>query len=186
MDDKQIVELFFERDEQALRAVEQKYGGLCFCVANNILHSRSESEECVNDTYLGAWNSIPPQKPGNLTAFLGKITRNLAINRYKRQSAAKRGNGQVEIVLSELENCIPDISGVETAMDEAHLVALINNFLRAQHKTKRNLFVQRYWYMYPVREIAEMHDMSESKVKAILYRMRVDLKKNLEKEGIYL
>lgn len=83
----------------------------------------------------------------------------------------------MEIVLSELENCIPDISGVETAMDEAHLVAVINNFLRAQHKTKRNLFVQRYWYMYPVREIAEMHDMSESKVKAILYRMRVDLKK---------
>lgn len=92
----------------------------------------------------------------------------------------------MEIVLSELENCIPDISGVETAMDEAHLVAVINNFLRAQHKTKRNLFVQRYWYMYPVREIAEMHDMSESKVKAILYRMRVELKKNLEKEEIYL
>lgn len=92
----------------------------------------------------------------------------------------------MEIVLSELENCIPDVSGVETAMDEAHLVAVINNFLRAQHKTKRNLFVQRYWYMYPIREIAEMHDMSESKVKAILYRMRVDLKKNLEKEEIYL
>ena len=155
-------------------------------IAYNILFNHFDAEECVNDTYLGAWNSIPPQKPGNLTAFLGKITRNLAINRYKRQSAAKRGNGQVEIVLSELENCIPDVSGVETAMDEAHLVAVINNFLRAQHKTKRNLFVQRYWYMYPVREIAEMHDMSESKVKAILYRMRVDLKKNLEKEEIYL
>ena len=88
--------------------------------------------------------------------------------------------------MSELENCMPDISGVETTMDEAHLVAVINNFFRAQHKTKRNLFVQSYWYMYPVREIAEMHDMSESKVKAILYRMRVDLKKNLEKEEIYL
>lgn len=186
MNDQKIIELFWERHESAISATAEKYGKYCHTVAYNILFNHFDAEECVNDTYLGAWNSIPPQKPGNLTAFLGKIARNLDINRYKRQSAAKRGKGQVEIVLSELENCIPDIKGIEEAVDEAHLVAVINRFLYAQHKTKRNLFVQRYWYMYPIREIAEMHDMSESKVKSILYRMRVELKTNLEKEEIYL
>lgn len=186
MDDKRIIELFWERHESAISVTADKYGKYCHTIAYNILFNHLDAEECVNDTYLGAWNGIPPKKPDNLTAFLGKITRNLAINRYNRHNTSKRGKGQIEIVLSEVENCIPDIKGVEQALDEAHLVSVINRFLRAQHKTKRNLFVQRYWYMYPIREISEMHNMSESKVKSILYRMRVELKQNLEKEEIYL
>lgn len=186
MNDQRIIELFWERHESAISVTADKYGKYCHTIAYNILYNYFDAEECVNDTYLGAWNGIPPQKPKNLAAFLGKITRNLAINRYNRHKTSKRGNGQIEIVLSEVENCIPDIKGIEQAMDEEHLVAVINRFLRAQHKTKRKLFVQRYWYMYPIREIAEMHNMSESKVKTILYRMRVELKQNLEKEEIYL
>lgn len=145
-----------------------------------------DSEECVNDTYLGAWNSIPPQKPNRLLAFLGKITRNLALNRYKRNRAAKRGNGQVEIALSELENCVPDIKGVDEITEEAVLVSVINRFLYAQAKTKRNVFVLRYWYFYSVRDIAITYNLTESKVKTILFRMRNELKKILEKEEIYL
>ena len=129
---------------------------------------------------------MPPQRPNRLTAFLGKITRNFALNRYKHNSAAKRGGGQMEIALSELENCIPDVKGVEQIADESLLVSVINRFLYAQAKTKRNIFVLRYWYLYPVCDIADMYDASESKVKAILFRMRAELKKNLEKEGICL
>ena len=186
MNDHEIIALFFERQENAISATAEKYGKYCHAIAYNILFNHLDAEECVNDTYLGAWNGIPPQKPSNLTAFLGKITRNLAINRYKYHSAVKRGSGQIEIVLSEIENCIPNIKGIEETLDEAHLVAVINRFLHAQNKTKRNVFVQRYWYMYPICEIATMHDMSESKVKSILYRMRIELKQNLEKEGIVL
>lgn len=145
-----------------------------------------DAEECVNDTYLGAWNSIPPQRPNRLTAFLGRITRNLALNRYKHNKAAKRGGGQVEIALSELENCIPDIKGVEQIVEEALLVSVINRFLYAQAKTKRNIFVLRYWYLYSIRDIADMYGERESKVKAILFRMRNELKKILEKEEFYL
>lgn len=121
-----------------------------------------------------------------MTAFLGRITRNLALNRYKHNKAAKRGGGQVEIALSELENCIPDIKGVEQIVEEALLVSVINRFLYAQAKTKRNIFVLRYWYLYSIRDIADMYGERESKVKAILFRMRNELKKILEKEEFYL
>ena len=131
-------------------------------------------------------NSIPPQRPNRLAAFLGKITRNLALNRYKRNHAAKRGGGQVEIALSELENCIPDVKGVEQVAEEALLVSVINRFLFAQTKTKRNIFILRYWFLYSIRDIADMYGERESKIKSLLFRMRNELKKFLEKEDIYL
>ncbi len=128
----------------------------------------------------------PPQRPNRLAAFLGKITRNLALNRYKRNHAAKRGGEQVEIALSELENCIPDVKGVEQVAEEALLVSVINRFLVAQAKTKRNIFILRYWFLYSIRDIADMYGERESKIKALLFRMRNELKKLLEKEDIYL
>ena len=186
MNDQEIIALYWAKKECAISATAEKYGNYCYTIAHNILYDHFEAEECVNDTYLGAWNSIPPQRPNRLSAFLGKITRNLALNRYKRKSAAKRGGGQVEIALSELENCIPDIVGVEQMADEAFLVSVINRFLYAQTKTKRNIFILRYWYLNTIRDIADMYGEGESKVKALLFRMRNELKKILEKEEIYL
>ena len=186
MNDQEIIALYWAKQERAISATAEKYGSYCHTIAYNILYDHFDAEECVNDTYLGAWNSIPPQRPNRLTAFLGKITRNLALNRYKHNKAAKRGGGQVEIALSELENCIPDIKGVEQIVEEALLVSVINRFLYAQAKTKRNIFVLRYWYLYSIRDIADMYGERESKVKAILFRMRNELKKILEMEEFYL
>ena len=135
---------------------------------------------------IWARGTVPPQRPNRLAAFLGKITRNLALNRYKRNNAAKRGGGQVEIALSELENCIPDVKGVEQVVEDAVLVSVINRFLYAQTKTKRNIFILRYWFLYSIWDIADMYGERESKVKALLFRMRNELKKFLEKEDIYL
>lgn len=186
MNDHEIIALFFARQEKAISATADKYGRYCHTVAYNILFNRSDAEECVNDTYLGAWNSIPPQRPNHLAAYLGKITRNLALNRYKRNSVAKRGSGQVEIALSELENCIPDNAGVEQAVEDAVIVSVINRFLYADSPKNRNIFIRRYWYLCTIREIADSYEMSESNVKVLLFRMRSELKKQLEKEGVYL
>lgn len=175
-----------QNKECAISATAEKYGNYCYTIAYNILYDHFEAEECVNDTYLGAWNSIPPQRPNRLPAFLGKITRNLALNRYKHKKTAKRGGRQVEIALSELENCIPDAVGVEQIAEESFLVSVINRFLYAQTKTKRNIFILRYWYLYPIRDIAEMYGERESKIKALLFRMRNELKEILKKEEIYL
>lgn len=128
MNDQEIIALYWAKEERAISATAEKYGNYCHIIAYNILYDYFDAEECVNDTYLRAWNSIPPQRPNRLDAFLGKITRNLALNRYKRNHAAKRGGGQVEIALSELENCIPNVKGVEQVAEEAWLVSVINRF----------------------------------------------------------
>lgn len=140
----------------------------------------------ASTTLIWVRGTVFPQRPNRLAAFLGKITRNLALNRYKRNHAAKRSGGQVEIALSELENCIPDVKGVEQVEEEALLVSVINRFLFAQTKTKRNIFIIRYWFLYSIRDIADMYGERESKIKALLFRMRNELKKYLEKEDIYL
>ena len=186
MNDHEIIALFFARQEKAISATADKYGRYCHTVAYNILFNRSDAEECVNDTYLGAWNSIPPQRPNHLAAYLGKITRNLALNRYKRNSVAKRGSGQVEIALSELENCIPDNTDVERAAEDSLIASVINRFLYAHSLRNRNIFIRRYWYLCSIQDIAESYGMTESNVKVLLFRMRNELKKQLEREGIYL
>ncbi len=186
MNDREIIALYWAKKECAISATAEKYGRYCHTIAYNILYDHFEAEECVNDTYLGAWNSIPPHKPDRLSAFLGKITRNLALNRYRRKRAAKRSGGEIEIALSELENCIPAATGVEQVAEESFLVSVINRFLYAQTKTKRNIFILRYWHLYSIRDIADMYGERESKVKSLLFRMRNELKKILEKEDIYL
>jgi RNA polymerase sigma-70 factor (ECF subfamily) len=186
MDDNEIVELYWERSENAIAETSKKYSKYCHYISYNILHNSKDAEECVNDTYLCTWNAIPPKCPNCLATFLGKITRNLSLDRYKRYAAEKRGLGQAELVLSELEDCIPATLDVEQASDEMILVKALNAFLAALPKITRVVFIRRYWYLSAIKEIAEQNGMSESKVKSMLFRTRNELKKYLKKEGITL
>ncbi len=186
MNDERIIGMFFERAEEALEEFSAKYGAYCRSIAKNILGNEEDAEECFSDTLLVLWNRIPPEKPKNLCAFAGRITRNFSLNRLKMNSAEKRGGGTKDSVLSELEECIPDKTSVEAQFDEDEFAAFINGFLLSQPETKRNIFIRRYWYLQSVSQIAESYGMGESKVKSILFRMRKQLKKELEKEGICL
>lgn len=186
MEDKQIVEMFFERDEQALKIVEKKYGGLCFCIANNILHSESEAEECVNDTYLAAWDSIPPQKPNKLSAFLAKIVRNKALNRYERDNSIKRGGSELKLILSELNEDIASKNDTEELFDEHLITDIINNYLHSISKNKAAIFIQRYFWCFSVDKIAENTGRSYNSIVTSLHRMRNELKQKLKNGGVEL
>jgi len=186
MNDSEIVELYWERSENAIAETSKKYSRYCYYISYNILHNNEDANECVNDTYLRAWNAIPPRRPDCLSSFLGKITRNLSLDRYKQYAAEKRGLGQTELVLSELEDCISGTSDIEQRIDEMVLVENINKFLVALPKINRIVFVRRYWYLSTTKEIAEQYKMSESKVKSMLFRTRNELKKHFEKGGIIL
>ena len=186
MNDNEIMDLYWERDETAITATAEKYGSYCYSISYRILYNNEDAEECVNDTYLGAWKSIPPHRPNRLSTYLGKMTRNFSLNRFKQYTARKRGLGQGELALSELEDCIPAETSLEQVVEEMVLVHSINRFLYGQPQRKRNVFIRRYWYLYSIREIAEAYAMSESKVASLLFRMRNELKAHLEKEGIVL
>ena len=180
MEDMQIVELFFERDECAIRMLAEKYGRYCFTVAYNILFDKQDSEECVEDTYIHTWNAIPPQKPNILKAFVARITRNLALDRYEKDHALKRGGGQVDLVYEELEGCIG--SNGDKTVDDITLRAIINDLLKSLPEEQRVMFVKRYWYMESIEDIAAMLNCSVSKVKMSLLRNRARLQKVLERE----
>lgn len=186
MNDKEIIALYWDRDESAIAETANRYGNYCYSIAYNILNTVEDAEECVNDTWMNTWKSIPPQNPNNLSTYLGKITRNLSFNRYKLIRAKKRGFGQIEIALSELDGCIPDQSNMEHVIDQLVLTNAIETFLRKQSQTERNIFVGRYWFLYHVKDLASAYHMSESKVTSLLFRMRKKLKLHLEKEGIFL
>ena len=184
MDDSKIVELYFKRDEKALSETKAKYHKYCHYIANSILNSNEDADECVNDTYLKAWNSIPPSKPQRLSTYLGKITRNLALNMYIASRAKKRSD-KTEVILDELCEVIPDSTNDGRAQaDKIALKDAINGFLASLEKNTRIIFVRRYWYLSPIKEIAKDLDLSESNVKVILHRTRNDFKVYLEKEGI--
>lgn len=185
MEDNKIIELYWERSETAITETQNKYGRYCHYIAYNILYSNEDSEECVNDTYLRAWDSMPPHRPERLSAFLGKITRNLALDRYDRSRAQKRSSN-VEVALSELEECIPDVRGGLSVADEIVLRDAINGFLASLPVRTRKVFVRRYWYLSTVKDIACDLDMSESNVKVLLLRTRQRFKSYLEKEGIVI
>lgn len=186
MEDHKIIELYWLRLEQAISETSNKYGKYCHIISYNILHNTEDVHECVNDTWLAAWNTMPPKRPDRLGAFLGKITRNLSLNRYKSYTAKKRGAGQTEFVLSELEGCLPTDDHVEEVIDQIALTTAIENFLYAQTPERRNIFVRRYWYLSPIEEIAKDFSMSRSKATSLLFRMRKELKLYLEKEGVQI
>lgn len=180
MEDQKIVELYWERSEEAIKETDLKYGKYCHYIAYRILYCTEDAEECVNDTYLKAWNTMPPQKPSKLQAFLGKITRNLALNRYEHMRAEKRGETVAQIG-DEFWQCVPS---EETSMeDEVVLRERINGFLRTLSAEQRIVFLQRYFYFCSVREIAKQRDMTENHVKVMLHRLREQFKVYWETEG---
>lgn len=183
MDDKLIIELYLKRDEKALSETECKYGKYLYSIANRILNSNEDSLECVNDTYYGAWDTIPPNEPTVLSSYLGKITRNLAINRYIYNTRDKR-NKNLEIALSELEDCLPCEDFTEEHISLIMFKEALNTFLRLLPFNKRTVFILRYWYLMEIKDIAKRLNMSQSNVKATLMRLREKLKKHLRKAGI--
>lgn len=186
MEDQEIIELYWKRSEEAISETEKKYGAYLFTIAYHILQSNEDARECVNDAYFSAWRAIPPRRPEKLQAFLGKLVRNTSLNRRKESHAQKRGAGQVPLALSELEDCIPAVTRVEEYGESAALTNAIERFLYAQTQPKRNIFIRRYWYLSPIRELAKEYGMSQSKIKSLLFRMRKELKTHLEKEDFLL
>ncbi len=186
MDDREIVQLYWDRNELAIPATSEKYGKYCTSIAKNILGNVEDAEECVNDTYLNAWNSIPPHRPALLSTFLGEITRNLSLNRYKRNMAGKRGSGQIHLVLDELSDFISDTEDVENEIDLKELINAINNFLATLPRNKRDVFVCRYWYFDSISDIGKRFNMTENNVSVTLNRTRTKLRKYLLERGFDL
>ncbi|MBQ3134887.1 MAG: sigma-70 family RNA polymerase sigma factor [Oscillospiraceae bacterium] len=184
MEDSCIIDLYWARSQQAIEESELKYGAYCRTVARNILSRAEDAEECVNDTWLRAWNAMPPQRPAVLQAFFGTLTRNLSLDRWRRDRAEKRGGGTVELALEELEDCLAARDGVEQALEAEQTARLISDFLRRQSKQDRQLFVRRYWYLDDIRTLCRQFGMGESQVKSRLHRMRRKLRNELEKEGV--
>ena len=184
MDDSAIIALYWAREERALEETSAKYGSFCRNIAFHILCNSEDTEECVNDTWLRAWNAIPPQRPAILSAFLGKITRNLSLDRYRVDRAAKRGGGQLPVALEELGDCIPHLDNVEDQISMKELSRLLDRFLRSLPERDCCVFMRRYWYVESTREIARRYEMAEGSVKSILHRTRQKLRNYLEKEGV--
>jgi RNA polymerase sigma-70 factor (ECF subfamily) len=183
MEDRDIVNLYWERNTNAIKETATKYGVYCKTIAKNILGNNEDAEECVNDTYLNTWNSIPPNRPNVLSAYLGKITRNLSFDRFRNRHADKRGGGEIELVLDELGECVSGADSVEQEVEKKELVRAINSFLDTLSQEKCNIFLCRYWYAIPVSEIATRFGMSEGNVSVTLTRIRSKLKNYLKERG---
>lgn len=182
MEDGEIVALYWQRSEQAIAETQCKYGGYCYSIAKNILWSAEDSEETVSDTYIGAWNAMPPSRPEQLRTFLGKITRRLALKKLRTQTAEKRGGGETQLVLDELEGCVPAGADVEMQVELRELVRRIDAFLQTLSREERRVFLCRYWYFDSITEIAERFGFGQSKVKMMLLRTRGKLLTQLERE----
>jgi len=185
LEENQIIQLFNERSEKAITELSNKYGFLCKSIAENILKNKQDSEECVNDAFLGVWNSIPPQNPSSLKAYVLKIVRNQAIKKYHFNTAFKR-NSQYDVALDELYECFSCFNNVESELDSLELTRLINSFLKTLSKNDRIMFIKRYWFAMSVTEIAEDLNVNNHYVSVKLSRIRESLKKYLEKEGFDL
>ena len=185
MEDDKIVQLYWDRDETAITATSDKYGAYCLSISRNILGNNEDAQECVNDTYLKAWNTIPPNRPAMLSTFLGKITRNLSFDRYKANRRDKRGGSHTALVLDELNEIIADKRS-EAEFDRAELISAINGFLSELPQDKRKMFVCRYWYAFDISEIAGRLGMTENNVSVTLNRLRKKLRKHLIERGFDL
>ena len=184
MEDSAIVELYWQRADEAIPETERKYGRYCRRIAYNITASREDAEECVNDTWLGAWNAMPDKRPSVLSTFLGYITRNFALNRLEARRSAKRGGGEAALALDELEDCIPSDASPERRLEQKELEAAIDAFVSGLPETERRIFISRYWFLIPVQEIADRLGCTQSKVKASLFRTRNKLRVYLQEEEL--
>lgn len=185
MKDASIVGLYWERSEKAIKETDIKYGKLCNRLANNILNNECDAEECVNDSYLTVWNSIPDERPDNFSAFLCRIVKNLSFKKLERITAQKR-KPEVLVSLNELQDCISSPSDTESGYDAIQLGIIISFFLKAQNETNRNIFVRRYWYYDSVKDIAADYGFKEKKISNILFETRKKLKQFLEQEGYHI
>ena len=183
MEDETIIGLYNDRDEAAISQTDKKYGGYCRTISYNILQSRPDTEECVNDAYLRTWNAIPPEQPRSLRAFVGRITRNLSLNRLAERKAAKRGGGRYQAVYDELDASLAHAAAPD-ALGEIELRDLLDRFLAALPEQRRNLFIGRYWYFQSIAEIAAQTGFTQSKVKMQLKQSRDELREHLQKEGV--
>jgi len=185
MNDTEIVRLFWERNEQAILETKKKYDAYCLTIARSVLQSRQDADEAAQDTWLAAWNSIPPQRPVLLKTYLGKLTRRIALKRYRRMHALKRGAGEMPLVLDELTDCLASSSTVEDEVDGSRLTEAINRFLEGLKAEERSVFICRYWYLDSIEAIGKCFGFSTSKVKALLRRLRLRLRSHLESEGFW-
>lgn len=184
MEDSAIVDLYWHRAEDAIPETERKYGRYCRRIAYNITDNNEDTEECVNDTWLGAWNAMPDKRPSILAAFLGTITRNFALNRLEARYSRKRGGGEAALALDELSDCIPADANPQRQLEERELEAAVDSFVAALPETERRIFIARYWFLIPVREIADRLGCTQSKVKTSLFRTRNKLRSYLEDEEL--
>lgn len=183
MEDTCIVDLYWARSENAIVETSAKYGSYCYSIAYNILANAEDADESVNDTYLDAWNSMPPHRPAILSTFLGKITRRVSIDKWRGRTAEKRGSGEITLVLDELSDCVPSSQNVEHEIETAELAKVINDFVMSLPPMDRRVFICRYWYLDPISAISQQFGFSQSKVKMMLYRQRQRLLSHLEREA---
>lgn len=183
MDDFQIMELYWQRSEEAIVQTEEKYGPYCYAIARNILETPQDTQECINDTWLAAWNAMPPRRPKILATFLGKITRNLSLDRWRSLHRQKRGGGEVALALEELEGCLSSGDTPEDQLQRKELSQAINAFLATLPQSERQVFLCRYWYLDPIGQISRYTGFSQSKIASMLHRTRKKLAEYLEKEG---
>ncbi len=184
MEDREIIDLYFKRDEAAIPETDIKYGRLCRKLAGRIIGDEHDAEECVNDTYFGVWNAIPPERPNSLCAFVARIARNLAISRLKYHAAAKR-NSNMTVSLSEIEEIIPDTSVIDS-VEDMELGGWISEFLYREDEVTRNVFIRKYWFFDSVEEISKEYGYTESKIKSMLFRTRNKLRFYLNQKGVAL
>ncbi|MPM11667.1 hypothetical protein SDC9_58017 [bioreactor metagenome] len=184
MEDNSIVELYWARSEHAITETAAKYGKYCYTIANNIVTDSEDAKEIVNDTYLGAWNSMPPHRPSILSTFLGKITRRISLKKWRDKNRDKRGGGEVALALDELAECVPGNFNVEDEIIVKELTQTLNQFISALPETERAVFICRYWYLDSIDQISREFEFSQSKVKSMLYRTRAKLLSNLRREGV--
>ncbi|MBE6037488.1 MAG: sigma-70 family RNA polymerase sigma factor [Clostridiales bacterium] len=184
MNDERIIDLFFQRSEEAIRALDQTYGKLCRQIAGNILQDHHDAEECVNDAYFGLWNAIPPARPDPLRAYLCRVVRNISLDRYHKNSAAKR-NGKFDAALSELEQVLSAPNTVESELEGKELTRLLEQFLDTQTEENRVIFLRRYWFYDSYEEIARQTGLAEKTVSVRLVRIRKKLRKWLSERGFF-
>ena len=183
MDDQKIVQLYWDRSEVAIKETDKKYGPYCYTIAYNILANNEDAQECVSDTYLAAWNNLPPRRPAILSTFLGKITRRLSIDCWRIRTANKRGGGETPLALDELSECVSGGETPEQKLLRRQMALEFNRLLQTLPETERSVFLCRYWYLDSVSSIAEHFGFTESKVSTMLHRTRKKLRTMLEKEG---
>lgn len=183
MEDEAIVALYLERSEQAIKETDVKYGKFCYSISYRLLHNEEDAAESVNDTYLETWNSIPPHKPKFFSAFLGRITRRLSVDRFRRNTADKRGGGEYPVLLDELAECIPSKESIESQLELKELANSVNLFLGRLSTEKQQVFLRRYWYGDSMEELGKRFGFSTTKIKSMLFQIRKKLQEHLKKEG---